>query len=412
MKPKVRTLRSLHFFRIALLTFALMIFLETLSDIFLNRFLALMSVFMLIPFNLLLIMGINYIEKETIFSNNLLIILSLTPLFLYLGFQPSSITLLEVEGHSSFIWDGIFAIYAEVFILTAVIYTFRLGYETWKNAPLLIKEEAIFFFLGSILIFPISILFYIFSLFDRIFLVFSNFILITGFLIIITTISLEPKLLYILPFSIHRILVKNKFGRPLFDHAWGQSDVNSLIFTGFLNATQKMGQEIIKLGGILDIHLKKGILIIYEAHYTSVGLIASKSSQLLRACLINFSKDFEEKFEKLLKLKIIDQKAYESAYELLERYFSNFSHTIIHNKKQPLILSQNLTLPPQYDSKFKGIFSDLNKYPEISIDIQKSSKSIIPGFLILYKTIQKEISKITDKKQGILKLNSEQEDNL
>ncbi|TXT61227.1 MAG: conserved membrane protein of unknown function [Promethearchaeota archaeon] len=402
IKTKVRSLTSLKYIRIALFLFSLMFILEIISDIYLNRFIALISAFMLIPFNLLITMGINYIEKETSFSYNLVLIIALTPLFVYLGFLPESIVLFETNGSISLVWGGIFALYGEFFTLIAVIFIFRLGFKTWKNAPFLIKKEAIIFFIGSSLIFPVSIVVYLFSYFERFFLIFSNFILILGFIIIITTIYFEPKLLYILPFLVNRILVKNKDGSPLFDHSWAESSVKPLIFTGFLNAVQKMGEEIIKLGGILDIHLKEGILILYESLHITVGLVASKSSQLLRECIVNFTLDFEQEFLRLLKLKIIDKKAYEGAYVLLEKYFSNFPNKQIHSRSQPLLLTSHINLPSHQEDALRSIFLDLTKYPHMNIDIQKSNLPIVNSFLNLYRKIQNEEKEISENGENQL----------
>ena len=129
----------------------------------------------------------------------------------------------------------------------------------------------------------------------------------------------EPKLLYILPFTIYRILVKDKEGYPLFDHDWAESNINEILFTGFINSVQIMSEEVMKVGGLLDINLKEGILILDELNYITVGVVASKSSGLLKDSLIDFSREFENKFQRELKKSIRNKETYSSAYELIEK---------------------------------------------------------------------------------------------
>ena len=165
------------------------------------------------------------------------------------------------------------------------------------------------------------------------FIVIADSLIVVSILFFIVSILREPKLLYILPFSISRILVKDKEGYPLFDHDWAESDIGEIMFTGFINAVQVMSKEVMNIGGLVDIDLEKGILILRDSESITVGLVASKSSKLLRETLINFTADFEQKFERELKKSIRDMTVYEPAYLLIDKYFSNFPFKIIPSKK-------------------------------------------------------------------------------
>ena len=41
-----------------------------------------------------------------------------------------------------------------------------------------------------------------------------------------------------LPFSLHRIIVKDKDGDPLFDHDWSETNISEKIFTGIYESKE------------------------------------------------------------------------------------------------------------------------------------------------------------------------------
>jgi len=156
-----------------------------------------------------------------------------------------------------------------------------------------------------------------------------------------------------------------------------------------------MSEEIMNIGGLLDIQLKDGILILHESENITVGLITSKSSKLLSSSVTNFTRDFENKFEKILKEGNKDMKEYESAQELIERHFSNFPSRIITNKRKPLLLTEKLLkLPLALDNALKTIFKDEKEYNFIKSEIYRTPESTAAGFISLYKELKKEFDDI------------------
>jgi hypothetical protein len=120
-----------------------------------------------------------------------------------------------------------------------------------------------------------------------------------------------------------------------------------------------MSKEVMDVGGLLDINMEKGIMILHHSRNITVGLIASKSSKLLRESLLKFSMDFETKFKFELNQSIKEMNAYSGACELIEKYFSNFPYRIFTNKKQPLLLSGKFTqIPKELDERIKTTFPD------------------------------------------------------
>jgi hypothetical protein len=337
--------------------------------------------------------------KETYVSVNLILISCLGVLCCYFAFQPGAFQIVEKGDYSVISWVGIFGYLIDLLSLILLLLMTYWGFKTWMNCPFLIKREANFFLAGIIIANIIPSILIIFRtvnpiIFNILFFIISSF----GVIIFIIAIAKEPKLLYILPFTIYRILVKDKEGYPLFDHDWSESEINERMFTGYINATQLMSEEVMHIGGLIDINLEKGSLILYESQLITVGLVASKSSKLLRDTLVNFSNDFEITFQRELKKSIKDMKVYEPAYLLIDKYFSNFPLRIIASKKHPLQLSGKYAkIPLTLENKLRDIFPNEDEYQFIKSELIKSPTGMFDEFIDLFMDLKEENEKLNQK---------------
>jgi len=356
---------------------------------------------MLIPTTMFFVIGINFMIKESFNSIILIITIGAGVLFCYLAFQPNAVGF-EVEGgYLNVNPVGMFEVLEDFFSFFLFIPVFYWGLKTWLNVPVLIRKEALIFFIGIIIVAPISLGVFVLYYWDPSFILYSDITLSIGVFMMCIAIYLEPKILYILPFSVYRIFVKDRDGNPLFDHDWSESDISEPIFTGFINAVQLMSQEVMNIGGLLSIDLTEGILILKESDYITVGLVSSKSSKLLKDSLIGFSKDFEEKFQRKLKKSIIDKKEYEETYELIEKYFSNFPSKLIISRKQPLLLMKNYQeISIAIENRLKEIIKDDEKYKLIKEELKNTPYGMSPTFFDLY-----------DKMKGKLETSFEEGEN-
>jgi len=401
--PRAKKIKSLFFIRLGFISFWIFILLDGLSILFLNEYLGVLSGFLLIPAALFIIIGVNYTIKDHFYSFGFLITFGLTVLFIYIGIQPGAVEIGSQAGYLGIRWIGLFSTLGMILIGISLFYLFYWGIKTWINAPFLIKKEASIFFIGVLIACPCGFIFYILYFFDPIYIIFSDFSILIGVIILIFTVSREPKLLYILPFSIHRIVVKDRNGHPLYDHDWSETNISEAIFTGFLNAVQLMSEEVMNIGGLLDINLEEGILILKESKNITVGLVGSKTSKLLRDSVIKFTDDFEKKFERELKRSVKDMSQYDAAFELIEKYFSNFPYKIIKNKKHPLLLAgKYIKIPLELENKLRKIFPDEEEYEAIKTELIKSPLSFTSGFAKLYNELKDEIEKISDEEMKYL----------
>ena len=398
IKPKTKKITSLNYIRLSIFSFSVFIFLDGLSLLYISKLLSILSGFILVPLTLSLVIGITYIIKENFYSPGFVIVIGLSVLLIYLGFQPNAVDIQIQGGYTRLPWTGLFNDIGMILTAISEVYMLYWGIKTLKNAPFLIKKEAYLFFLGIFFASVVAMFFYVLYLIDPFYILISNIALLIGLLIVTLSAMIEPKLLYILPFTVYRIVVKDREGYPLFDHDWSKSEISENIFTGFINAIQLMSEEIMNMGGLLDIQLDDGILIIHESENITVGLITSKSSKLLRYSVTNFTCDFENKFEKILKEGNKDMREYESTHELIEKYFSNFPSRIISHKRKPLLLTERLLkLPLTLDTDLKKIFKDEEEFNFIKSEIYRTPESTAAGFISLYKELKNELDDIENE---------------
>jgi hypothetical protein len=408
LSPKSKKIPSLFFIRLGFIFFWIYMLFDGLAILLINEVIIIFSGLLLIPMTIFITIGITYTIKETLYSKGLLVICGLSILFIYIGMQPGATKIGFEAGYLRVDWAGFFNIIAILFTCISVLYLFYWGTKTWLNAPFLIKKEASIFFIGILFICPLGLLFYLLYLFEAFLIIVSDFMVMIGALIFIFSVLKEPKLLYILPFTIHRIVVKDRNGHPLYDHDWSETNITDTIFTGFLNAVQLMSKEVMHIGGLLDINLEEGILILKESKNITVGLVASKTSKLLRDSVIKFTDDFETKFERELKNSVRDMAQYDGAFELIEKYFSNFPYKIIKSKKQPLLLTgEYVKIPLELENKLRKIFPDEEEYKAIKTELIKSPLSFTSEFTKLYNDLKDEIEKISDDEKKYLDENYE-----
>ncbi len=396
--PKTKKITSLFYLRLAFFFLSLFMFFDGLAILFISTLVSRISGIILFPLVIFVVIGVNYTFRENFYSIGLIIICSLGVLLVYCGLQPGAVGISSDIGFPRVDWRGLFNVLGMLFSALASFYLFYWGTKTFLNAPFLIKKDASLLLLGILIASVLGMLFYLFYIIEPVYILISNLSLIIGLAIFTLAIIREPKLLYIFPFTVYRIVVKNRKGHPLFDHDWSESNISEKIFTGFLNAVQLMSEEVMHIGGLLDINLEEGILILKESERITVGLVASKSSKLLRDSVVSFTVDFEKKFDRELKGSINDMSAYDSAYELIEKHFSNFPSKTLKSKKQPLLLTgKYIKIPQELDNKFRNIFTDEKEYETIKAELIKSPLSIPSDFLNSYKEIKEELGQISDE---------------
>lgn len=367
---------------------------RVISIIFKSEAFTRANIILIFPVTFFFILFYNNILKESYYTFGLILTCCLGFLLIFLGMLPNASHLKVELGSEKFAAFGFFDLINNIIYLIFIGYLFMWGLKTWLSSPFYLKKKSFMCFIGTLFCaggFILNLLYYLNPVFN-IFILLSN---LTGILILTILVMKNVKILYVLPYIIYRISVRDNKGNPLYDHDWSELNISETVFSGFLNAIEIMSEEVMHVGGILDINLNKGILIVNRSKYITVGLLASKASKLLRDCVVNFANDFERKFEKYLKISCIDMDKYKSAYEFINKYFALIPYQIIKSKNQLLTLSSKYyNLPEQTQNKFKAIFGNKDEYENVLNDLVKTPCSDPSEFFNLYNELQNEINQL------------------
>ncbi|MHA1385070.1 MAG: hypothetical protein ACTSR3_15080 [Candidatus Helarchaeota archaeon] len=135
----------------------------------------------------------------------------------------------------------------------------------------------------------------------------------------------QPKLGYILPFKVFRILCINSVsGVPIFSYDWDDQDViDSSLLGGTIQGVSAILNEAIKRGVVNEVQFDMGTMILHHHEETSIifVLISSKSSPILEHALRLFGHNFNQKFQKELKSEIMNIDEFASAEQIVNRTF-------------------------------------------------------------------------------------------
>jgi len=119
----------------------------------------------------------------------------------------------------------------------------------------------------------------------------------------------------------------------------------------------------------------------------------------LRTSLINFANEFEEKFSKLLKTSCRNIEEYDGAYELLDKYFSNFPSKLISSKKDALyLIAKYKEIQLELENKLRGLITDETDFEKIKEEFRKFPKGVPYHFMNFYEN-NKDTLAFRDEKE-------------
>ena len=214
-----------------------------------------------------------------------------------------------------------------IYILTLCILLFQLlfwFFKTWYEAPPELKKDAFILFSAIMVLFIGILIMYSFGLW----LIFPMGYLLEILIITIATIviSHEPKLLHILSFTGQRItVITQQSGIPLFDLSWetkkGKILTEQQTITKWIPVLQQLSKKISTTSDIEELKLKDSTILFKHTKLITTVLLSQKSSPILRTSLMNFTKAFENRYNKLLRTGMTESNYFQEADELINENF-------------------------------------------------------------------------------------------
>lgn len=389
----IKRFKAYMFFGLAIAFLIPYFLLDGLSILSLNPFFKRFDVLSLFISLVLIVILINYTQKESLLSINLIPVFCLGTILIWFAIQPDAVGITVVDSTFNTVWLGNYSIVGFITETSMILCLFWWIYRTWRNSPFEIKKESTFF-LVSIIFAASQIPFILVSDFfipETILL--ANLIFLIALIIATAIIIKEPKILYVLPYTPYRIFVRNKKGVLLCDRIWAKTEINNKTIDRFLDVLIQEEMEKQKRLEVLDIHLKEGVVIFQDLELITSVLVISKSTKFLRDLVGQFSIMFEERYKKFIEKHGEEIQDLTFSDELLDKYFSIFPSRIIDEEKRPLFLSKDhFKIPDDIDERLKQILKDEAEYKLVKCEFQRLlEKNLVSEFLELYQELLEDV---------------------
>lgn len=348
------------------------------------------TAFFFYPQIILMILLINYTQNEKLYSNTLIPFICFDIIYCIVIFNPNIIIAEEIifVWFPAIFWIDWFSLIITLLHASYLILMMYWALKNYINSPYEIKKYAGIFLIGNIIAALIGFIFYIIAIWLLPILYICLILFAVGNFIAIYAIIKEPKILYVLPFTLYQMKIKNKKGTVIFQHEWTKHElidaintVNKEKITNLYNTTKDY----------MEITIQNLKLMIYYSNNCIIEVYVSKRSQLLEQLVKLFLNDFEIEFRKELEDPNVDLSIFDSTYSLINKYFSNIPSRLLKNGDQDLLFSsKHVKIPPELEKILKEIIQDEDEYNRIKCDYQRSPKTVTKEFLELYEELNRE----------------------
>ncbi len=150
-----------------------------------------------------------------------------------------------------------------------------------------------------------------------------NYLIIAiGYVLICVIVIHHPQLLCILPFHVDRLLIiYNASGVTLYEFQFSAQKFDGRLFGGLMQGLQSMSVEVLQKGQITQINLESGVLTFKKMDLFTIGLLSSRSSQMLNRSFEAFTLAFNTQFRAVLEQFQGKLDAFNEADQLVHTYF-------------------------------------------------------------------------------------------
>ena len=274
---------------------------------------------------LYLVAFVDHTRGEQMSAEKAVIVTAIGVIQIIGAWMPGSISIVDgvgvlLQNYQLFIQALFICLYCTVFLDCMV--------RTWIHAPIELKKSARLFLISTILITVIPGVLYLFIHVNYFFAIIGFFIHALGIILLINQIDKEPRLMYIIPFVAHRLIIINRESGLLgYEYRWSNFELDQSILSGLIQALQVFSMEMLRIGDIQEMKLKDGVIMMEHGKYYSFALIVSKSAIYLRDCLQDFKFAFELEAEAkgLTDEEYLDYEQFKFGKNLITKFFNNIS---------------------------------------------------------------------------------------
>ena len=300
------------------------IFFQAVSDLLLSIPIHIIGFYSLIVVIYFANLFVDSITRDSIDVMKMVIVTISSSTILILSFLPNAV-IIKRDGTTQYAtFTGNFRIAALIQVTLFILIITYGNLKVFLHTPKHLKFYSFLNLFGTYL-YGIQPLWIQFTHLEDIFPGIVNFSMAIGTLVISLVIINQPKLAYILPLKVYRILIMDtKSGIILFKHDWNElkAEASEEIFSCMIQAISIMFDQTINKGKVRNIKFDEAVLTLNISMKTPIAciIISSSISKTLRNSFSNFSKEVFHDYEDLKENSLLKQN-YEKGKIVLENYF-------------------------------------------------------------------------------------------
>ena len=267
---------------------------------------------------------VDSISRHHIDSKKLFITTIVTTCLLIFAFDSVAVILnVSSLGETAPALSGRFNIAGSSVFLLAGFYWLYYMTKIYINAPQSIKKDAKINLLGAIIAGPGAALAFA-SGFVWILPGIDYVCIAIGALTCAYAFYKQPKLGYVLPFKVYRLMAINSTnGLALFTYDWDKDVFDNQLFSSALFGISSILKESLGKGIVQEIEFEQGTLLLqnYEDYLVFFVLIANESRPILKKALEIFSNEFIKKFPNGVIRESLEISRFQEAESMLNDTF-------------------------------------------------------------------------------------------
>ncbi len=300
--------------------------LRAIAILFESETLGLISFYFLIPATVIIVVFLESIIRDTIRPITIAILSFISAFIIRATLEPGAIYFsLLTDGTKTLLENLELAAPVVLLLFCVVLLGIHLIFGMLKKTPKTLKKYLVIFLLGAILNAPFAALFYLMGNLDFVNIGANWLLSALGVSVIIFAFIKEPKLAFILPFNIYKIVILNtNTGILMFSHTFDKREqrVDDVLFSGMVQGINIILNEAMNKGALVELKLAKALIIIERDPKLPVAclLITTRSSSLLRKSLQAFFRRFKSEFSESIS-NLVDIEKFSSVETLIPQFF-------------------------------------------------------------------------------------------
>ena len=325
-------IKSFTYFSLCLLSFSVYFLLKTLASLLSSVLLYKVHSVVFFAAVFFFLKGSNYSSRNKMSLVNTGITCALSALSIFMVLEPGNVSL-SARGQETFISNPYFEGIMVLGALSFFLFLMEWSANIWRHATKKVKAELIVFASCISLFFPIGVFSFLLGGMsledlthrDVLFEMFpaSEFIITLGLIGAVFVLIKDPRISSLIPFPLYSLFVLERgSGKPLLTHEWRVTGVEDVIYSGILNALQKISKSIFRKGDLRKIILEKGLLSLCTLEHVIVCLFSARNSSLTEDALRKFSLEFERRFLPTLEGSGCDVLDSSGVRDLIDAHFT------------------------------------------------------------------------------------------